>query len=121
MGYITPGATFDHLMTDVSGPLGMDVAVTLNYGSNRACNAGGEPSEAAAWVALGTLLKAGVPMATWWLAYGSCDETGDYSKKLYGGSTSAVRPCFPTACRIRTKTAPTRRRLPVERPSRRHA
>jgi hypothetical protein len=241
MGYITPGATFDHLMTDVSGPLGIDVAVTLNYGSNRACNAGGEPSEAAAWVAeakshgyraeywtvgnevygsweydlhanphdprtyanavrtgyypavkkanpqaklgvvvntpddrawnnvvlrkaqpfdfvelhyypqynvdsdsfllgraidnfasdlaglrkqmtaagvakdvpiylgefnndagsvgkqsvsivnglfvgqmLGTLLKAGVPMATWWLAYGSCDETGDYSKKLYG-------------------------------------
>jgi hypothetical protein len=33
---------------------------------------------------LGTLMKAGVPMATWWLAYGSCDETGDYSKKLYG-------------------------------------
>jgi hypothetical protein len=33
---------------------------------------------------LGTLLDAGVPMATWWLAYGSCDETGDYSKKLYG-------------------------------------
>jgi hypothetical protein len=33
---------------------------------------------------LGTLMKAGVPMATWWVAYGSCDETGDYSKKLYG-------------------------------------
>jgi hypothetical protein len=33
---------------------------------------------------LGTMLKAGVPMATWWLAYGSCDETGDYSSSLYG-------------------------------------
>jgi hypothetical protein len=26
------------------------VALTANYGSNAACNAGGEPSEAAAWV-----------------------------------------------------------------------
>jgi hypothetical protein len=51
MGYVTPGATFDHLMTDVSAPLDIDVAVTLNYGSNPACNGGGEPSEAAAWVA----------------------------------------------------------------------
>lgn len=241
MGYITPGDTFDHLMTHAAGPLHLDIAITLNYGSNRACNGGGEPSEAAAWVAeakrrgfhvpywtvgnevygsweydlhakphdpvtysnafrngyypavkkadpsarlgavvdlptdhawndvvlrkaqpfdfvevhyypeynndndqqllgpdvdnfagylkslrdemnaagvpktvpiylgefnndagnegkqsvsivnglflgqmLGTLLDAGVPMATWWLAYGSCDETGDYSKQLYG-------------------------------------
>jgi hypothetical protein len=33
---------------------------------------------------LGTLENAGVPRATFWLAYGSCDENGDYSKKLYG-------------------------------------
>ncbi|MBV8067151.1 MAG: hypothetical protein JO113_04170, partial [Candidatus Eremiobacteraeota bacterium] len=33
---------------------------------------------------LGTMANAGVPRATFWLAYGSCDETGDYSKKLYG-------------------------------------
>ena len=51
MGYITPGATFDNLMTHVARPLDLDIAITLNYGSNRACNAGGEPSEAAAWVA----------------------------------------------------------------------
>jgi hypothetical protein len=241
MGYITPGATFGNLMTHAAAPLDLDIAITLNYGSNRACNAGGEPTEAGAWVAeakrrgyhvpywtvgnevygsweydlhakphdpttyadavrtgyypavkkadaqaklgvvvdsptdtawndvvlrnaqpfdfvelhyypeynvdsdqqllgpdvdnfvsdlaglrkemtaagvaksvpiylgefnndagnegkqsvsivnglylgqmLGTLLKAGSPMATWWLAYGSCDESGDYSKKLYG-------------------------------------
>jgi hypothetical protein len=241
MGYITTGDTFDNFMTRVAAPLHLDIAITLNYGSNRACDAGGEPSEAGAWVAdakrrgyhvaywtvgnevygsweydlhaqphdpvtysnavrtgyypavkkanadvklgvvvdlpsdhawndvvlrkaqpfdfvelhyypeydvdndrallgpdidkfakyltglraemdkagvaktvpiylgeynndagnegkqsvsivnglflgqmLGTLLHAGVPMSTWWLAYGSCDETGDYSKKLYG-------------------------------------
>jgi hypothetical protein len=241
MGYITPGDTFDRLMTHAAAPLHLDIAITLNYGSNRACTGGGEPSEAAAWVAeakhrgfnvpywtvgneeygsweydlhakphdpttyadavrtgyypavkkadssaklgvvvdlptdhawndvvlrkaqpfdfvelhyypeynndndrlllgqdvdnfvkylsglrtemnaanvpksvpiylgefnndagnegkqsvsivnglflgqmFGTLLNAGVPMATWWLAYGSCDETGDYSKQLYG-------------------------------------
>ncbi|HEY4433919.1 MAG TPA: hypothetical protein VGM99_05910, partial [Candidatus Cybelea sp.] len=50
-GYITPGATFDNLMRHAARPLDLDVAITLNYGSNRACNGGGEPSEAAAWVA----------------------------------------------------------------------
>jgi hypothetical protein len=50
-GYITPSSTFSHLMAHVAGPLNIDVAITLNYGSNLACDAGGEPSEAAAWVA----------------------------------------------------------------------
>ena len=50
-GYVTPGATFDHLMSRVAAPLKIDVAITLNYGSNLACDAGGEPSEAAAWAA----------------------------------------------------------------------
>jgi hypothetical protein len=51
MGYITKPSTFDNLANKVTGPLGIDVAITLNYGSNRHCNGGGEPSEAAAWVA----------------------------------------------------------------------
>ncbi|HTX58219.1 MAG TPA: hypothetical protein VMH02_00990 [Verrucomicrobiae bacterium] len=51
MGYITPNATFDHLMEDVAQPLHIDIAITLNYGSNLTCNGGGEPSEAGAWVA----------------------------------------------------------------------
>ena len=33
---------------------------------------------------LGTLMNAGVPRATWWVAYGSCDQNGDNSKSLYG-------------------------------------
>jgi hypothetical protein len=48
-GYVTQPSTFDHLMGRVAAPLRIDIAITLNYGSNRACNAGGEPSEAAAW------------------------------------------------------------------------
>ncbi len=50
-GYITPPSTFDHLVKRIAQPLKIDIAITLNYGSNRACNAGGQPSEAAAWVA----------------------------------------------------------------------
>jgi hypothetical protein len=50
-GYITKQSTFTNLATKVSGPLRIDVAITLNYGSNRACDGGGEPSEAAGWVA----------------------------------------------------------------------
>lgn len=50
-GYITKGATFDNFMRRLTGPLSLDVAITLNYGSNRACNGGGDPSEAGAWAA----------------------------------------------------------------------
>lgn len=50
-GYITPGADFDNLMKRVARPVSIDIAITLNYGTNRPCNAGGDPSEAAAWVA----------------------------------------------------------------------
>jgi hypothetical protein len=32
----------------------------------------------------GTLANAGVPMATWWLAYGSCDQDGDSTDGIYG-------------------------------------
>ncbi|HVN69435.1 MAG TPA: hypothetical protein VMU38_07300 [Candidatus Binatia bacterium] len=51
MGYIAPGSTFDNFMSRVAGPVGSDVAITLNYGSNRACDGGGDPNEAGAWVA----------------------------------------------------------------------
>src|SRR5689334_7011731 len=38
MGDIAPHATFDNLMRRLVKPLGADVAVTLNYGSNRTCD-----------------------------------------------------------------------------------
>jgi len=49
-GYGNPNSTFDNFMTDVARPANLDVAITLNYGSNEACNGGGDPNEAAAWV-----------------------------------------------------------------------
>jgi alpha-L-arabinofuranosidase len=49
-GYVNPNSTFDNFMTDVARPANLDVAITLNYGSNEACNGGGDPTEAAAWV-----------------------------------------------------------------------
>lgn len=51
MGDIASHATFDNLMGRIAKPLGADVAVTLNYGSNRTCDGGGDPAEAGAWVA----------------------------------------------------------------------
>jgi hypothetical protein len=50
-GYVSPNATFDNFFADVVTPDKLDVAVTVDYGSNAACNAGGDPTEAAAWVA----------------------------------------------------------------------
>jgi len=42
--------TFDQFMQQVAQPLGVDVNITVNYGSNSTCTGGGDPNEAAAWV-----------------------------------------------------------------------
>jgi hypothetical protein len=49
--WVNPNSTFDNFMTDVVKPASLEAAITVNYGSNASCNGGGEPSEAAAWVA----------------------------------------------------------------------
>jgi hypothetical protein len=49
-GYADPSDTFSNFVSDLADPANLDVALTANYGSNVACDAGGEPSEAAAWV-----------------------------------------------------------------------
>ncbi len=49
--YVNPNSTWENFMKDVVGPGQFEVVVTANYGSNAACNGGGDPSEAAAWVA----------------------------------------------------------------------
>jgi alpha-L-arabinofuranosidase len=45
-----PASTFDVFMKNVAGPLGADVVIGVNYGSNASCNGPGDPAEAAAWV-----------------------------------------------------------------------
>jgi len=42
--------TFDQFMQQVAQPLGLDVNITVNYGSNATCSGGADPNEAAAWV-----------------------------------------------------------------------
>lgn len=50
-GYVDSHATFDSFMQTVAAPASLDVAVTLNYGSNApTCTAGADPAEGAAWV-----------------------------------------------------------------------
>jgi hypothetical protein len=49
--YNFPNDTFADFVNDLAVPAGLDIALTANYGSNEACNGGGSPSEAAAWVA----------------------------------------------------------------------
>ena len=62
-GYAFKQAQYDNFMKTVVRPAKLDVAITVNYGSNAACNGGGEPSEAAAWVAES---KAhGYPVVAW--------------------------------------------------------
>jgi hypothetical protein len=48
-GYADPLDTFTNFVNDIAKPANLDVALTANYGSNAACTAGGDPTEAAAW------------------------------------------------------------------------
>ncbi len=47
---IPAASAFDTFLADVIHPGNFDLALTLNYGTNAACNGPGDPSEAAAWV-----------------------------------------------------------------------
>lgn len=49
--YVSPYATFDNFVNLVVKPAGLTLSITLNYGTNAGCNGGGDPKEAAAWVA----------------------------------------------------------------------
>jgi hypothetical protein len=48
--YVDSNDTFANFVNDIATPASLDVALTANYGSNAACNGGGDPTEAAAWV-----------------------------------------------------------------------
>ena len=50
-GYVDGHASFDNFFSKIVAPHSPDVAVTVNYGSNAACAGGGDPAEAASWVA----------------------------------------------------------------------
>jgi hypothetical protein len=72
-------STFDNFMADIAQPANLDVAVTVNYGSNAACNGGGDPSEAADWVAYANATKGyGI---TWWTV--GNEEYGEWQIDLH--------------------------------------
>jgi hypothetical protein len=48
---VNPNTTFDSFFHDIVDPAKLDVAITVNYGSNPDCSGGADPSEAAGWVA----------------------------------------------------------------------
>jgi hypothetical protein len=49
-GWAHPDAVFTNFITDLQIPLGADVALTANYGTDAACTGPGDPKEAADWV-----------------------------------------------------------------------
>jgi hypothetical protein len=49
--YAHPNSTFDRFMRRLAQPALVEVAITLNYGSNATGKGGGDPKDAAAWVA----------------------------------------------------------------------
>jgi hypothetical protein len=48
---ISAHGTFDDFMTSIVQPGGLEAVITVDYGTNAACDGGGDPAEAAAWVA----------------------------------------------------------------------
>ncbi len=59
-----PNSTFDNFMQDIALPAHLDVSITVNYGSNPQCTAGGSAVEAANWVKYANVTKG--YNVTWW-------------------------------------------------------
>lgn len=54
-----PHSTWRNFVNDVTLPAHLNVSLGVNYGSNKTCTAGGDPTEAAAWVSA-------APARHWW-------------------------------------------------------
>jgi hypothetical protein len=49
-GWAHPNGVYQNIINDVEIPGGFDVALTANYGTDKTCTKGGDPTEAAAWI-----------------------------------------------------------------------
>jgi alpha-L-arabinofuranosidase len=80
-GYVNPNSTFANFEKDIVRPAKLDLAITVNYGSNPACTDGADPSEAAGWVQYANATKG--YNVLWWSVgneeYGSW-ETDKHSQ-----------------------------------------
>jgi hypothetical protein len=105
-GYTDTNSTFDNFMNDVAKPGKFSISITLNYGSNEACNGGGDPAEAAAWVAHA---KANGDGIRYWTVgneeYGSWEEDlhanphdpGTYANAVATGYYPQIKAADPSA------------------------
>jgi len=105
-GYVDANASFDDFFADIVKPHAPDVAVTVDYGSNAACNGGGDPAEAAAWVAYA--LAHGDKVSHWTVGnevYGSWEydlhaaphDATTYANAVASGYYPQMKAADPTA------------------------
>jgi hypothetical protein len=105
-GYVDQRSTFDSLVQDVQQPANADLAVTVNYGSNAACDGGGDPAEAATWVAYAK--SQGYAVSNWTVGnevYGSWEtdlhpipnDAATYAVAVATGYYPAMKAADPTA------------------------
>ncbi|MCG9893207.1 MAG: hypothetical protein MH252_19315 [Thermosynechococcaceae cyanobacterium MS004] len=83
-----PNSDFRSFMERLVKPAQVDVAITLNYGSNATGTDGGDPKEAAAWVAYAR--ERGYRIAYWTVGnevYGTWEA--DFNKKPHDANTYA--------------------------------
>jgi len=83
-GYAKPNDTFDAFM-GVARATGAQPLITVNYGSNAACNGGGDPAEAAAWVRYANVTK-GYGVKYWEIGnevYGNGTYPGGWETDLH--------------------------------------
>ncbi|HEY3676196.1 MAG TPA: hypothetical protein VGK84_09415 [Candidatus Tumulicola sp.] len=78
-GYVNPNSTFDNFIKDIAKRGKLDVAITVNYGSNPACDAGADPTEAAGWVAYANKKK---KLGIKWWSVGN-EEYGSWETDLH--------------------------------------
>jgi hypothetical protein len=104
--YVNVNATFDNFVNSIVKPAGLSLAVTLNYGTNAACNGGGDPTEAAAWVSYAK--TKGYAVSQWTIGnevYGTWEkdlhakpnDPATYANAVATGFYPAIKAVDPTA------------------------
>ncbi len=76
--YLASNTAFQDFVASVVTPGSFDASITVNYGSNANCTGGGDPNEAAAWVAEAQTLGANV---THWTV--GNEVFGDWEEDLH--------------------------------------
>ena len=109
-GYVNPNSTFGNFIDDIAHAARLDVAITVNYGSNPPCTAGADPAEAAGWVDYANRTKhLGVQ---WWSVgneqYGFWEtdlhskphDPGQYAANVASGFYPKMKAASPTPIHV---------------------